>query len=140
MISGNQLPYLHHKLGGWGTGGLAQIEPQALAEYERCFVLPGTIHAICEDYRASAGIDLEHDRESRARGEKIVCDTLALWGERGVVQRLFQPLELWQAQCAGRVSGHAMPAGHFIPEELPEATAAALAGFLGTSRNGLPNE
>ena len=130
MISGNPLPYLHHKLGGWGTGGLAQIEPQALVEYERCFVLPGTIHAICEDYRASAGIDLEHDRESRARGEKIVCDTLALWGERGVVQRLFQPLELWQAQCAGRVSGHAMPAGHFIPEELPEATADALAGFL----------
>jgi haloacetate dehalogenase len=130
MIAGNPLPYLHHKLGGWGTGGLAQIEPRALAEYERCFVLPGTIHAICADYRASASIDLEHDRESRARGEKIACDTLVLWGERGVVQRLFQPLQLWQAQCAGRVSGHAMPAGHFIPEELPEATADALAGFL----------
>ena len=84
MIGGNPLPYLHHKLGGWGTVGLAQIEPQALAEYERCFVLPGTIHAICEDYRASAGIDLEHDRESRARVEKIACDTLVLWGERGV--------------------------------------------------------
>jgi haloacetate dehalogenase len=136
MIAGNPLPYLHHKLGGWGTGGLAQIEPQALAEYERCFVLPGTIHAICEDYRASAGIDLEHDRESRARGEKIACDTLALWGERGVVQRLFQPLQLWQAQCAGRVRGHAMPAGHFIPEELSEATADALAGFLALNAAG----
>lgn len=136
MIAGNPLPYLHHKLGGWGTGGLAQIEPQALAEYERCFVLPGTIHAICEDYRASAGIDLEHDRESRARGEKIACGTLVLWGARGVVQRLFQPLELWQAQCAGRVSGHAMPAGHFIPEELPEATAVALAEFLAVNAAG----
>ena len=130
MIAGNPLPYLHHKLGGWGTGGLAQIEPQALAEYERCFVLPGTIHAICEDYRASAGIDLDHDRASRAQGKKIACDTLVLWGARGVVQRLFQPLELWQAQCAGTVSGHAMPAGHFIPEELPEATAVALSRFL----------
>jgi haloacetate dehalogenase len=136
MIAGNPLPYLHHKLGGWGTGGLAQIEPQALAEYERCFVLPGTIHAICEDYRASASIDLEHDRESRAQGEKIACDTLVLWGERGVVQRLFQPLALWQAQCAGRVSGHAMPAGHFIPEELPEVTADALAGFLDANAAG----
>ncbi len=136
MIAGNPLPYLHHTLGGWGTGGLAHIEPQALADYERCFVLPGTIHAICEDYRASAGIDLEHDRESRARGEKIACDTLVLWGERGVVQRLFQPLELWQAQCAGRVSGHAMPAGHFIPEELPEATAVALAEFLPVNAAG----
>jgi haloacetate dehalogenase len=130
MIGGNPLPYLHHKLGGWGTDGLAQIEPAALAEYERCFVLPGTIHAICEDYRASAGIDLAHDRESRARGEKIACDTLVLWGERGVVQRLFQPLTMWQAQCSARVSGYAMPAGHFIPEELPDATAVALAGFL----------
>ena len=130
MIGGNPLLYLHHKLGGWGTGGLAQIEPAALAEYERCFVLPGTIHAICEDYRASAGIDLAHDRESRERGEKIACDTLVLWGERGVVQRLFQPLALWQAQCSATVSGYAMPAGHFIPEELPEATAAALSGFL----------
>ena len=136
MIGGNPLAYLHHKLGGWGTGGLAQIEPQALAEYERCFVLPGTIHAICEDYRASAGIDLEHDRESRARVEKIACDTLVLWGERGVVQRLFQPLALWQAQCTGQVSGHAMPAGHFIPEELPEATADALAGFLDANAAG----
>ena len=130
MIGGNPLPYLHHKLGGWGTGGLAQIEPEALAEYERCFVLPGTIHAICEDYRASAGIDLTHDRESRERGEKIACDTLVLWGERGVVRRLFQPLALWQAQCSAKVSGYAMPAGHFIPEELPDATAAALVGFL----------
>ena len=136
MIGGNPLPYLHHKLGGWGTGGLAQIEPAALAEYERCFVLPGTIHAICEDYRASAGIDLAHDRESRERGEKIACDTLVLWGERGVVQRLFQPLALWQAQCSATVSGYAMPAGHFIPEELPEATAAALAGFLAPPRMG----
>ena len=136
MIAGDPLPYLHHKLGGWGTGGLAQIEPQALAEYERCFVLPGTIHAICEDYRASAGIDLDHDRESRAQEEKIACDTLVLWGERGVVQRLFQPLALWQAQCECRVSGHAMPAGHFIPEELPEAMADALAGFLDANAAG----
>jgi haloacetate dehalogenase len=59
-----------------------------------------------------------------------------LWGARGVVQRLFQPLELWQAQCAGTVSGHAMPAGHFIPEELPEATAVALTEFLALNAAG----
>ena len=93
MIGGCAREYLHAKLGGWGSSGLAHVEPQALADYERCFCQPEAIHAACEDYRAAAGIDLEHDRESRARGEKIVCDTLALWGERGVVQRLFQPLE-----------------------------------------------
>lgn len=130
MIGSCALDYLHAKLGGWGGRGLGHLEPEALAEYQRCFARPAALHSACEDYRASAGIDLEHDAESRARGEKIACDTLVLWGERGVVQRLFQPLELWQAQCHARVSGQAMPAGHFIPEELPEATAAALSNFF----------
>jgi len=138
MIGGNAKAYLHAKLGGWGSQGLGYIEPEALAEYERCFCdptpnaqdLPAHIHSGCEDYRASAGIDLEHDRESRARGDKITCDTLVLWGERGVVNRLFQPLALWQAQCSARVSGQAVPSGHFIPEELPELTAQTLADFM----------
>jgi haloacetate dehalogenase len=147
MIGGNALAYLHATLGGWGAAGLAHIEPAALADYERCFCLPETIHALCEDYRASAGIDLEHDRASRAEqpghaaqtgvAGKIACDTLVLWGERGVVQRLFQPLALWQAQCAAQASGRAMPAGHFIPEELPQATAEHLSEFFGVrSRRG----
>ena len=130
MIGGNAVAYLHAKLGGWGSSGLSYIEPEALIEYERCFCTPEAIHAACEDYRASAGIDLVHDRESRTRGEKIVCDTQVLWGERGVVQKLFDPLALWQAQCTGIVSGHAMPAGHFIPEELPLETAHALKLFF----------
>ena len=130
MIGGNPRAYLHAKLGGWGSGGLGHIEPDALAEYERAFCRPEAIHTACEDYRASAGIDLEHDRESRARGHKIACDTLVLWGEHGVVQRLFEPLALWQAQCAASVTGWAMPAGHFIPEQLPEETSAALRAFM----------
>lgn len=130
MIGGNPLSYLHAKLGGWGSPDLDYIEAPALAEYERSFMQPETIHAMCEDYRASAGIDLGHDRESRRRGDKIQCDTQVLWGERGVVQKLFKPLALWQAQCAGRVTGHTLPAGHFIPEELPQATADALSNFF----------
>jgi haloacetate dehalogenase len=130
MIGGHPKAYLHAKLGGWGSAGLGYIEPQALAEYERCFCRAESIHTACEDYRASAGIDLEHDRASRANGEKVACDLLVLWGERGVVNRLFQPLALWQAQCAGQVTGQALPAGHFIPEEVPEATAQALQNFF----------
>jgi len=126
MIEGCAKFYLHALLGGWGGSGLSYFEPEATAEYERCFCRPEAIHAACEDYRASAGIDLEHDRASRAAGQKIACDTLVLWGARGVVARLFDPLALWQAQCAGRVSGQAVAAGHFIPEELPEVTVAAL--------------
>ena len=122
--------YLHHKLGGWGTGGMQHIEAAALAEYERCFVKPEAIHAMCEDYRASASIDLEHDRTSRERGDKIACNTLVLWGDRGVVNRLFKPVPLWQAQCAAKVSGQVVVAGHFIPEELPTETARLLARFF----------
>ncbi len=131
MIYSDWKNYLHAKLGGWGSAGLGYIEPQALAEYERCFGQMASIHAMCEDYRASAGIDLEHDRASRAAGQKIACDTLVLWGERGVVHRMFQPLDLWQAQCQGQVTGQALPAGHFIPEELPDPTAQALQRFFG---------
>ncbi len=134
MIGGDPVAYLHAKLGGWGSGGLAHFEAAAMAEYERCFGHADTIHAMCEDYRASATIDLAHDRLSRAepnqgRG-KIACDVLALWGKRGVVHRLFKPLELWQAQCTGRVSGQALAAGHYIPEELPQKTATLLAAFF----------
>jgi haloacetate dehalogenase len=138
MIGGNPKGYLHAKLGGWGSNGLGYIEPEALAEYERCFCNPQTnekawpaaLHSAAEDYRASAGIDLQHDAESRSRAEKLACDLLVLWGDRGVVHRMFKPIALWQAQCAGMVSGKAMPAGHFIPEELPVETAEALQGFF----------
>jgi haloacetate dehalogenase len=130
MIGGQPLAYLHAKLGGWGSTSMDYLEAAALAEYERCFIQPQTLHAMCEDYRASAGIDLDHDRASRAQGQKIACDTMVLWGARGVVQRLFQPLALWQTQCAGRVSGQTMEAGHFIPEELPGETAALLRQFF----------
>ena len=129
MIAGDALPYLHTKLGGWGGAGLSIFEPQALADYERCFT-PATIHTMCEDYRASAGIDLAHDRLSRERGEKVACDMLVLWGERGVVQRMFQPLALWQAQCAGTVSGQTLPCGHYMPEECPTEVAQLLGQFM----------
>jgi haloacetate dehalogenase len=131
MIAGCARDYLYAKLGGFGSGGTAHFEAEALAEYERCFCRPEAIHSACEDYRASAGIDLEHDRASRAAGERIACDTLVLWGQRGVVQALFDPLALWQAQCKGTVQGLALPAGHFIPEELPAETSAALHSFFG---------
>jgi len=130
MIGADPVAYLHWKIGGWGSQGLAIFEPRALAEYERCFSKPSVIHGSCEDYRAAIGIDLEHDRASRAAGQRIACDTLALWGERGVVHALFDPLALWQAQCAGRVGGRALPCGHYLAEELPEQTAQALLQFF----------
>ena len=138
MIGGNPEQYLRLKMKGWGSNGGSFFEPEAQAEYLRCFCdptpnahgWPAAIHAKAEDYRASATIDLVHDRESRARGEKIRCDLLVMCGDRGVVHRLFDPQALWQAQCAGQVTYRATPSGHYIPEELPELTAQALLAFM----------
>jgi haloacetate dehalogenase len=130
LIGAEPAFYLRWCLGAWGSRGLGFIEPEALDEYERCFCRPETIHATCEDYRAAATIDLEHDRASRAAGDRIRCDLLVLWGERGVVARMGDPLVPWRAQCAGAVSGHPVPAGHFIPEELPDDTAARIDAFM----------
>jgi haloacetate dehalogenase len=120
--------YLRAKLGGWGSEGLAPFDARALAEYERCFAQRGAVHAMCEDYRAAAAIDLEHDRADSAR--LIDCRTHVLWGERGVVQRLFTPLEDWQAKCAQEVTGRALPTGHYIAEESPDLLVAELEAFF----------
>jgi haloacetate dehalogenase len=112
--------YLRTKLGGWGSAGTSFFDPRALAEYERCFT-PAAIHAMCEDYRAAASIDLQHDREDENR--RIECLLRVLWGERGVVHRLFAPLADWQAVSKLPVSGGTTPTGHYIAEEAPDLLA-----------------
>ncbi len=118
--------YLRRKLGGWSSG-LQHFDPRALAEYERCFADPATIHATCEDYRAAATIDLDHDE---ADGDaRIQCPVLVLWGEKGVVHRLFKPVEDWK-RVADDVRGRSIPSGHFLAEEAPDVTIAELLAFL----------
>ncbi len=130
MLAASAPHLLRGFLGGLGSGGLAPFTPEALAEYERCWATPEGLHASCEDYRASAGIDLEHDRASDTAGVRVRCPTLVLWGERGVVGRLFTPIADWQAKCDAPVSGKSLPAGHFIPEEAPDAVLRELDSFL----------
>jgi haloacetate dehalogenase len=124
-IGADPMSYLRQKLGGWGSSG-DFFDPRARAEYERCFDT-AMIHASCEDYRAAAGIDLEHDR---AESRKLECPLLVLWGEKGVVQRLFKPLDDWRS-VASDVRGHTVPSGHYLPEEAPEPTLAALNDHFG---------
>jgi haloacetate dehalogenase len=126
MIGADPIYYLHKKLGGWG-GRLGIFAPAALAEYERCFREPATIHASCEDYRAAASIDLEHDAVDRER--RAACPLLALWGERGVPHRCHDVLAVWR-DYANDVCGRALPAGHFLAEERAEETVAELLAFL----------
>ncbi|ORW48662.1 alpha/beta hydrolase [Mycobacterium paraense] len=130
LIGGNPAGYLDIVLRKLAGGDVDYLDDGVAAEYERAFCTPEAIHSSTEDYRASAGIDLEDDQRSRDLGQKILCDTQVLVGERGAVHRLFDAQALWQAQCAATVTTTALPSGHFIPEQLPEETAAALMSFF----------
>ena len=91
--------------------------------------LPGAAHGICEDYRASAGIDLEHDRADRAADRRLPMPLLVLWGADGVVERCFRPLDEWR-QVADDVRGETLPCGHYLPEEAPEMLLERVLPFL----------
>jgi haloacetate dehalogenase len=105
---------------GRGTG-------PAHDEYMRCFKNPATVHAMCEDYRASASIDLEHDEADLNR--KIECPFLTLWGARGAMGRMYDVLAAWRERAVN-VSGKGLPGGHSLQEEVPELTLAEIQAFL----------
>ena len=120
--------FLKTKLGQWsGDKTTGHFASEALAEYVRCWT-PETVHASCEDYRAAATIDLEHDRADAER--KIACPLLVLWGGRGLMDRLHDVLAAWRDKAAGPVEGSTLPCGHYLPEEAPGATLDALRGFF----------
>ncbi len=127
LIGADPVYYLRKKIGGW-SGGIDLFDPRALAEYERCFRDPATVHATCEDYRAAAEIDLEHDAADC--DVRIACPLLALWGAKGVVNRLFDPIADW-GSVALDVRGRALPSGHFLAEEAPEQTLDEFLRFFG---------
>lgn len=128
LIEADPAAYVREVMGR-RSAGLAPFDPRALADYERTLALPGTAHGICEDYRASAGIDLEHDRADRERGIRLGMPLLALWGRDGVVHRCFSPLAEWR-RVADDVRGGALPCGHYIAEEAPDALLAEALPFL----------
>jgi haloacetate dehalogenase len=128
LLQADPAAYITDVMGG-RSAGLAPFDARALAEYQRCLGLPGTAHGLCEDYRAAAGIDLQHDQADRDAGRLVQAPLLALWGAQGVVQRCFEPLREWQA-VASDVRGQALPCGHYLPEEAPEALLAQALPFL----------
>jgi haloacetate dehalogenase len=114
---------------GTRSAGMGPFTDDAFSEYLRCLKLPGAAIAICEDYRASAGLDLEHDQADIDAGNKLKCPLLALWGEKGTVGRCFSPLHEWQ-KVALNVDGNALASGHYIAEEVPELLLEYTLGFL----------
>jgi haloacetate dehalogenase len=125
LLGGQAEPFLRN----FAFRGLipGAIDEAVFAQYLRCFSDPQTLHAMCEDYRAGASIDLQHDEADLAT--RLSCPTLVLWGVHGAMHRLFDVLETWRAR-APDAQGKALPAGHWLPEECPNELAAALQEFL----------
>jgi haloacetate dehalogenase len=120
-------------LEGWGSPSTV-FSPEVRAAYVQALREPAHAHAICEEYRAAATIDREHDKADRASGHRMTCPLLALWSAKGAVGTWYTeesgPMALWQA-WSDDVRGHPLNAGHFFPEEAPEQTADALNHFFG---------
>ena len=119
-------------LRGWGSPA-AVFPPQVRAAYVEALRDRDHAHAICEEYRAAAGLDREHDKEDHAAGHRIACPVLVLWSARGALENWYVedsgPIALWQG-WSDNVQGYALDAGHFFPEEAPDETAEALIRFF----------
>ncbi|MDH5210946.1 MAG: alpha/beta hydrolase [Betaproteobacteria bacterium] len=103
---------------------------EALADYLSAVHDPQMIQGMCEDYRAAASIDLEHDRASRTAGEKIRCPLLVLWGKKAKIEAWYDALAIWKNYCAAAVSGGAVDSGHYLAEEAPAEVLAHLGAFF----------
>ncbi|MCZ8258293.1 MAG: alpha/beta hydrolase [Polaromonas sp.] len=130
LIESDPVRYLRSVMGK-RHAGLAAFAPAALAEYERCVQIPGTAQSICEDYRASATIDLIHDRVDVAAGVRLSQPLRVLWGQHGAVGKCFNVLSLWRDR-AKDVSGRSLPCGHYIAEEAPALLLAEALDFFKT--------
>lgn len=130
LIASNPDDYFGRTFTRWAKKDTPNpFDPRAVAHYLTAFRDPLRIHAACEDYRAGAYADFEHDKADLDAGNRITVPLLALWGGAGIASAAASPLEGWR-RWASDVRGEAIDAGHFLPEENPQATAAALLAFF----------
>ena len=129
LISAEPLTFLHATLGGLsGTpGSLDTFDPEALVAYEAAARNPSVVAAWCADYAAAAGVDREHDDADRGTSRDLPA--LLLWGSNGVVGAQTDPLEAWRPWLP-RITGRAVPTGHFMVEERPDEVLAEIQEHL----------
>jgi haloacetate dehalogenase len=128
MIGANPEYWLKNHMGRHAGTGI--FSPDRWAEYLSGASNPQSMHAMCEDYRAAATIDLVHDREDRKNDKKLEMPVRVLWGEHGLVNQCFTPLNDWRAISGSELTGRAVPCGHYIPEELPELVIQEAKAFF----------
>lgn len=130
LIERAPIAFLDYTMASWTKArDLSAFSEKALAEYRLHYATPEHVHATCNDYRAGQTVDLAHDEADRAAGRRIACPTLALWGSAGIPNETESPLEIWKSWC-DQVTGKAIDSGHFVAEENPAETLAALLPFL----------
>lgn len=128
LIGANPEYWLKNHMGRHAGTGI--FSPERWAEYLSGVSNPQGMHAMCEDYRAAATIDLEHDRADRNDGKRLQMPLRVLWGEHGLVNQCFTPIADWQEVSDGEVTGRAVACGHYIPEELPELVIKEAEAFF----------
>lgn len=128
LIGANPEFWLKNHMGRHAGTGI--FSPDLWSEYLAGASHAESMHAMCEDYRAAASIDLIHDRSDRAAGKMLKMPLKVLWGEHGLVNQCFKPLEDWRV-VAKDVAGKAVPSGHYIPEEIPDVLLAEAKEFFG---------
>jgi haloacetate dehalogenase len=127
MIGANPEYWLKNHMGRHAGTGIFSVD--RWAEYLAGASNPESMHAMCEDYRAAASIDLEHDHADRKLGKKLEMPLRVIWGEHGLVNKCFEPIEDWK-QVAINVTGKSLPCGHYIPEELPDELIKEVKAFF----------
>ena len=129
LIGVDPVGWVRERISSLRRGG-QPFDAKAIDEYARCFNNPAAVHASCEDYRAAVGTDLDDDDAAAARGQKVTAPLLALWGSHGFVGKHYGDVAAVWREYADQVQGRALPCGHYLAEEVPLQTAAALQAFL----------
>ncbi|KAF6229930.1 hypothetical protein HO133_004267 [Letharia lupina] len=131
LMVGGARGWIENTMGGPGGAGLGTFDEACVESYVGQMGDAETVHGMCEDYRAAAGIDLEEAREDVAEGRKIACPLRVLWGKKGVIEAQFDALAEWRKVSEeGVVSGESVDCGHYIPEEAPDAVVRHIREFL----------
>ncbi|MEU1664760.1 alpha/beta hydrolase [Streptomyces sparsogenes] len=128
MITADPDTFFGHFLDTWTVRADA-IPDDVRSAYLTAARTPRTVHAICQDYRASAFVDAEHDRTDRDAGRRLTMPVLAMWQEPGAIVLPFDPQQIW-ADWAPDLRTHVLPCGHFLPEECPDEVTAAIRGLI----------
>lgn len=132
LINGRPREFAEMFMGGRQTDALGIFDKGNFEYYAKVLGEEDAVHAMCQDYRASATLDLDEAREDLAAGRRFQCPLMVLWGKHGVVEKCFDALAEWKAVAAegAPVTGHSVDSGHYVPEQAPDEVVRAIKEFL----------